>query len=512
MEAVEKLFLMIGLDTSEVDKDINKLTAKLGALVKSIAAPVAGVFSIAALGSMFQEITQEADSLAKAADRMGVAIDDLDAWGAAAKLSGGSAQGLSNTVENLSGQLSRLAVTGKSQAKPFLDKLGISAFDAAGKVKNSFALLEEIAQSIEGMDKSQSASLLRNMGIDQGTIALIQSGKKSIAELIREQKEIGVYTKRTGEIMEKYNDAIDTLYRTFKMSLLPIAEFLAESLTKNAKFAADGIKYLREHVEVFAPALSILAAVLLTKLAPALWAVIAPLLPWIALFTTLGLLFEDLVVWTRGGKSSLDDLWESLFGSPEKAQKIWEDLKASLQEFWETVQTAAPAIKEAFRELFSFAGGAVGIWIGAFTGLGNVVKLIVAALGLLRAALFGTSDDVDKALNEITARFENWKESISWIVDGVKRAVKGLWGFITGAKDAVSTIAGIQPPPGQGEALAAGASMAGAVDNRKIDTTVTQTVNVYPQSGDPNAIANSVGQVMNKNSNFTAAANYGQKI
>ena len=116
MNVIDELKIVLGLDSSGVQKGmkqaensissgISSITAKLGALSAAITA----AFS---LGAAFGEYTKTADAMGKLADAIDVDISKMHAWSEAAIRAGGSAEGFQSSLEQMSGQLARIALTG----------------------------------------------------------------------------------------------------------------------------------------------------------------------------------------------------------------------------------------------------------------------------------------------------------------------------------------------------------------------------------------------------------------
>lgn len=523
MTIVDEIAIAFGLDTKKIPKQMaemsNKLSSGISSIAKNLAGPLAAVFSFAAAGQMFREISTEADALGKAADRLGVSIEDLDAWGQAAKLSGGSAEALSSTVEALSRGLTELALTGSTGAKPFLEQLGVSATDSKGKIRDAFEVLEEMADKIEGMDKNKSLGILQGIGIDNGTINLIQSGKKSIQELIKEQKEIGVYNLKTAETMKRYNDAMDNFSRTAKMSLVPIMTFLADKFAKGAKLAADGIKYLRDHAVAITPVLAGLAVVLLAKAAPALSALTLNFLRLSAAFLTspiglvtmallaLGLAIEDMIVWANGGESALGDMWTSIFGSAEEALSIFESVKEVFEYVCDAliaaVKKIVPILIQMLGSIAMFIGVLAASVIILFQKIYGAITSLPEALRELREAIFGTSGAINTALSAASGHFDRFRDKVLGVIGKVKGAWEGFKGIFGGLNKTINIGT-------QGAALAT--RNGGNVDNsRQIDQTMTQNIEIKMNSADPNAVGQAVaGQTQTTFKNLSLAANGGQ--
>lgn len=546
----EKVSILMGLVSDGLEKDLQKIENTIvngiSGIAKKVAAPLAAFFSFQAVSQIFNEMTNEMDALNKTSKQMGVSVDNLHAWQEAAKSAGGSAEGLNTSVSTLSKKLQMIDISGKSSATPFLKELGINALDSTGKARDALEVMEEISGKIDGMDKQKSSGILQSLGLDSGSIMLLQSGKTNLQALLKEQKEIGVYTEKDAALAGEYKDSLEKLSRTFKMSLLPIVTRALSIMTKLTSEAAKGVKYLRDHFQAFIPVLIGVSMVILSKILPAIGALSKKMLaflfsPWgMALMALLaiGLAIEDLIVWMNGGKSAFGDFWESLFGNKEYAKEVFESLKAVLG-------AIVDVLISSLKGLLSFIGTLLGAIIMFFTivfmsflrlvallkelpkiisrGIEKIksafqiikdavlnhlrpvieiiklwwsyIQLVESAIKFLIAVIFGSDDATEEAFNSMMEKWKEFKSQCMSVVDSIADKLEWLFGLFSKAKNFVSGLnlpsfnAGFSSP-----ALALGGTggmMTENNDNRQMSAVVNQTYNI--NSNDPRTTANIVG-------------------
>lgn len=161
-------------------------------------------------------------------------------------------------------------------------------------------------------------------------------------------------------------------------------------------------------------------------LGAAIWKAMAPMLPWIALFAAIGLLIEDLYVWTQGGETLAGRLfgdfadWKRQFNEVGRSAKmLWLSIKGLFNELlaltgtdfridfnsWrEGASAALQYVINAIKRMLNFFRTIVrsmrslirGDFAGAFLEAGNAVdnfSLIgtVALLGLIAKIPFVTT-------------------------------------------------------------------------------------------------------------------------
>lgn len=423
---VDALIVTLGLDTSEyqqgmdeaeqstrefsekapreVERGLNQIEQKFGGAFRGIFHSFIAPLT-AALGTMgiFSSYTQTADRIGKTAARIGASAEDLQAFGEAAKRAGGSVEGFMGAFESLNGQLQRMqAMGGKGRITPILQQLGISATEN-GRMKDTFQILRELAGAAERVGKQKFAGLARFLGLDQGTIMLLQQGRVALDEVIKRQKELGVYTKQDFEITAKFNDAVSDLQQSFKQLAAPILRVITPALTAVANWITKIAQTFREHQGFIVAGLTVIAGVMsgtLLKAAVALGAALKPLLAPIAAIAALGVIFDEIAVYAEGGETALEGLWRAI-GTPEEFRAVGKAISETFNGALQTVKDFAKEAGDAFVDLVQkwgesfdakvFVESVKSAWDGikkaleplneAFTPIKNAAQSLLDALG-----------------------------------------------------------------------------------------------------------------------------------
>ena len=357
MNVIDELKIVLGLDSSGVQKGmkqaensissgISSITTKLGALSAAITA----AFS---LGAAFGEYTKTADAMGKLADALDVDIEKMHAWGEAAARAGGSVEGFQGSLQSLTTQLARQATVGTSRAAKLLEGAGIDAGEL-GRQRQAFDVMMELAEKAETMGKQEFFGLGRALGLDQGTIMLLQQGRAALKEQIQLQKELGVYTKEDARITADFNDGMADMKQAFQSFAAIIFRVVLPPFTAFVKTVNNFISYLRKHetfVKVFFVGIAaVITGILIPAFVSLAAAVLANPITWaIVAFAALAAVIEDLVVWAEGGESAFAGLWETIFGSPEEAQATWESLKKGVGEVVNFVFTETKNLIKDFK-------------------------------------------------------------------------------------------------------------------------------------------------------------------
>lgn len=469
---IDSLLIAVKMDNTDLDKGLKQAESKVSSFANRIKLGVLaklGAFtSVGFVMSQVKNLTAVADDLGKIADRIGADVPKLQSWATASKLAGGSVQAFYGTAERLGSELQRIAVTGKSRLLPFFESMGVATLDATGKARDVFDVLTDVAGAVEGMDRQTSAGILKRLQLDEGTIGLLQMGKKGMQDLIRYERELGVFQKEDTVIAANYNDAMDRLTRTMNMSFLPVMRLFAPVLTEAAKAMTSAFAFIQKHSLAFEIALAGIALVIGALVLPSLWslfiAIMTNPITWIiAAIVGLILILEDLYVYAKGGKSQFEDLWKTL-GTGEEVmaaiQGAWDFLKAAAQIAWEILKYILKDLGIRVLELLRF-----------------IAMLGVGAMNVFKA-IGGFINDY------FITPLENAWNTLKKIIDDLP-SLDGVKDFLGGRYEQFFT-------PITPQLAGAGAGGSKTLEIGKID--------IHTQATNADGIAADIGKGINKNS------------
>lgn len=469
---IDSLLIAVKMDNTDLDKGLNQAESKISSFANRIklgALAKLGAFtSVGFVMSQVKNLTAVADDLGKIADRIGADVPKLQSWATASKLAGGSVEAFYGTAERLGSELQRIAVTGKSRLLPFFESMGVATLDATGKARDVFDVLTDVAGAVEGMDRQTSAGILKRLQLDEGTIGLLQMGKKGMQDLIRYERELGVFQKEDTVIAANYNDAMDRLTRTMNMSFLPVMRLFAPVLTEAAKAMTSAFAFIQKHSLAFEIALAGIALVIGALVLPSLWSLFVAIMTnpitWIiAAIVGLILILEDLYVYAKGGKSQFEDLWKTL-GTGEEVmaaiQGAWDFLKAAAQIAWEILKYILKDLGIRVLELLRF-----------------IAMLGVGAMNVFKA-IGGFINDY------FITPLENAWNTLKKIIDNLP-SLDGVKDFLGGRYEQFFT-------PITPQLAGAGAGGSKTLEIGKID--------IHTQATNADGIAADIGKGINKNS------------
>lgn len=441
MAIIDSFKILFGVDPSGVAKGMaqaeNRIKSGVQNIISNVLAPLTGALAI---GNAFNNFISQADKLGLLADKLGMDVAEIDAWSAAVENAGGSAEAFQGTLKSFNA-----ALVGGGAGIEWLYYMGISAVNAEGKLKNLTEVLPDLADKVAGMSKTKSTYILQQLGLDEGTIRLVQKGRKSVEELVGTMK-LFAYSKKDAETAREFNSAMNLLEKGTQSVANLIFSQLTPVVTQLANEFVKFIVFLREHENFVIAFFGVLVALSLKFLAAWLMnPIVAAIMAIIAVAALLAGIIDDLIAYMNGGGSALEDLW-SIFGTGEeiaaRLNAAWEGLKATGEALWngltEEVSRFAsffePALKPiigVFTSIFQLIGNIMdGEWRKAGESLRNVFN---NALEAVKNMFKGAVDYTLDLLNRIWEWFDNLDFGSIW--NGIKDFADGFFGDDEEAKE-----------------------------------------------------------------------------
>lgn len=428
-KVVDTLYIALGIDASKLDQGLataqSKLAVGLKGMMSKVFAPLLAGASLS-FGVLFDSITKELGQMNSLSKAYKVNIEDMTAWSRAIENAGGSVEGFEQTLGTLNMNLTRMAITGHSRVEPFFEAMGLDATELAQKPITK--ALEEITKAIEGMDKRTSANLLRGMGFDAASIKLLQSGTKGLKELLDKQKELGVYTLKDAESLAKMKKGFREIISMLKTAFVPIFTLIISVASRMTQYLVSAVLLIRRNMDALKVVALGLAIVFRGQLIKALTGFGRALMtnPVVALVTALAglfLIFDDLVVYSKNGKSALAGLWK-MFGTPEQVKKGLDDIAKKFEGFLKMLGSIGGSGKFA---PFIILATIIGVTIAAIVSLISFIGAIPLAVAAMVAFVIAYWDELTEAVKAIGKMF----------IGIFNQAFDAISGMVQAAKDAI---------------------------------------------------------------------------
>lgn len=343
MALLEELLIKIGVDATGVDRTIDQSTKKAddltdslekteqqsadtGAAFAGMAAKALGALTaVLSVGNAISGAVNRAEmigELSRTSEALGVAIEDLDAFGKAAERAGGDAQGARDSLTDMAEALGEALSDKESGRAKAFQALGIAITDTNGKAKDGLTGILDLAGAVEGLDKSAAVFKIKELGItDNRTVELILKGRKELERLLAVQKAQGVVTKEAAERAKVFNENLYALRGATSNAANGFFDSIIPALTKVIEWLTKVVEWATEHKDVivgfFIAVAAIIASVYLPAMIAAAAATLAATWPLLAIITTIGLVaaafalvYEDIMNFIDGNDSLIGQIFE----------------------------------------------------------------------------------------------------------------------------------------------------------------------------------------------------------
>lgn len=403
----------------------NTATALRGfGLEASEAGHVADVFARAAADTNAEvgDMGEALKYVAPVANSMGISLEETAA--AIGIMSDAGIKG-SQAGTTLRGALSRLARPTKAM-QDTMDNLGVSFYDADGKMKPLKTQVELLKKAFEGLTPEQQQNALVTLYGQEslsGMMALIDKVPDSLGKLTKSLKDSdGAADDMARTMQDNMNSSIEQMFGAFESAAIVIQKILAPSIKK----VADAISGLVEKF-VSAPESTQKLVVAIGAIAIAIGPVLYALGMVVKAFQTmkvgLGVLGNGISLFKKLGSAigfltspvglviaavallvvGFIYLWNTSEDFRNFWIGLWEGIKSAVSSAAEWIQNAWKSTGEWFNNL----------WKSIKEGADNVWTTIQEAPG--------------KAADWIKNKWTETKEFFSSIWDGIKEAASSAW-------------------------------------------------------------------------------------
>lgn len=328
---VDSLVVQMILDTSDYDKgkkkvekdsdDLGKGGKKLEGNIASLGRAFGKFFAVVAssnaIVNMALDVAKANDELNFLSRQLGLSTNDVKAFQNAAAASGGSAQGMTNSMKNLNMAAIDFKTTGNPAMQSAMNALGVNMVDAQGNIKRTDELMLDLADSMSKMSAQQAYFYGQKIGLDEGTVSTLIQGRDAMREMIGYQKTLYQANKQDLENSRQLQKNRALLNAQWDSMKTLMARAVIPVLNKLALTAIQFFEFLQRHQHVVKAVFEALAFVVgvslvgsIGKALKVLLAFIAPFTPFIAVVAALAaafvLLYDDYKTWAEGGNSLID--------------------------------------------------------------------------------------------------------------------------------------------------------------------------------------------------------------
>lgn len=238
----------VGYSDAKLNKGIDGTEKKLNAfagIAKGVAAGMAIAFTAASAATVFalRSVTTEADRMAKTAQKIGIAVEELQRLNLAANRSGATFESLRIGVSQLNRNLANTASGATSEASRAFKALGIEAKNTDGTIKSASQVIDEISDKFAGFQDGVNKSAIAMMIFGESggdLIPLLNQGSDALAKAKARSDAFGAtMSGPLTKASERLNDAMADLNTAGFGVLVQLGERLVPIMAASAQALAD---------------------------------------------------------------------------------------------------------------------------------------------------------------------------------------------------------------------------------------------------------------------------------
>lgn len=197
-----------------------------------------GAFAALSVGGIVvavKEATNFADSIGKTADKLGITTDALQEFRHAANLSGVEINTFDMAMQRFTRRAAE-AAKGTGEAKAALQEMGIQLVDNEGNMRESSALLMDVADSfIDVESESERLRIAFKLFDSEGAalVNMLRHGGKALQKMRDDAKSLGIVMdekliRSAEDVKDKFATATSIISVQFKSAILELSPFLSD--------------------------------------------------------------------------------------------------------------------------------------------------------------------------------------------------------------------------------------------------------------------------------------------
>lgn len=221
-EGLEKISSETEGTSQKADKMGNSFVQNGTKIIKALA-PVVG---LAALFNRTLSFASQAEEMSYLAQNTGMAVEKFQALAIAAENYGGSAEGIAGSLQGLNTNLQNMKFgKGGGGVEEAAITYGINLYGENG-LATAEELLMNVAERFESLDSMQQLDLGQRLGLDEGTIRLLQTGVENVQNELARGAKYSLFSKEDIENSRQFQRTM----RDIKLGLSQIFGIVARSL------------------------------------------------------------------------------------------------------------------------------------------------------------------------------------------------------------------------------------------------------------------------------------------
>lgn len=215
VRTVDEAKIVLSADTKKLIAGLNTAQRQIAGFARVALRATLGAAGISAIGAAFDDITQKADNLQNAANKLGLTTEALQELRFAGEEVGVSMNTTDMAIQRFTRRLGE-AADGGGELKGILEQYDIAVTDAEGSTRNTVDVLDDLADAVKGASSEQEQLRIAFKAFDSEGAALVtmlRDGSEGLDAMKQKARELGlVIDQETVEELADMNREIELLF------------------------------------------------------------------------------------------------------------------------------------------------------------------------------------------------------------------------------------------------------------------------------------------------------------
>jgi hypothetical protein len=401
-----------------------------GGLIGTAIKLAAGFFSVNLILNTLKGTLADINTLTEKADRFNMNVEGYNAFNQVIEDMGGNAEKAERFLRRFADNVSDAFGDASSVAGKAMTALGVSTKDAEGNLKDTEAVMLDVAGAMEKLSQEQQIAKLRDLGVvDPAMRELLTGGRANLASRFQGERDKGLITNKQAADVRAFKMAWDDAKDAVAGFFNTLVGSWAPSLTRFANRLENFVMWLREHSGLV-QGLGVAAAIGLGVLVAFLWGSYIPAWAAAAVATLVALAPIILITAAVAALAAAFALaWEDVQAFLSGQPSLLGDLVAK----YEGVRVAVDLIGKAWRMVTGYVSDTLAVWGAVFRG-------IAAVAGWVFRQIWRVAEPILSLLGDafgLAARVAGTELRVIWAV--VQEVFGRIWPYVQPIFDAIKT-------------------------------------------------------------------------
>lgn len=213
---IDKFVFALFLDTKNFKQGADTAERSVNGLRRTILQAYTAIGGIDLFRRMITDYSNTAVELGRLSEVTGESLKELEAWKLTVRDAGSDVGGFFGTLKMLNDEMANIKNYGTSASLATFQRLGISVYNANGKLKKGTELLKDVAGRLSKFkENSQAFNFGKALGLDEGTIIVLRRYGEGIERVVKQNEKRALINRQDVLNGMAYQKMLSDLKQTF---------------------------------------------------------------------------------------------------------------------------------------------------------------------------------------------------------------------------------------------------------------------------------------------------------